>query len=78
MFIARILIAIERMLGFDAPVPVDGAKRLRDQKKIVKRIVTDVSRGNLSLQDTLNGSQYIMSEDVELLRNRNQKHDFCS
>ena len=69
---------MERMLGIDLPVPVVKEKRLRDQKRVMKRVVTDLSRGNLSLQDALNGGQYIASEDIETLRSRNRKHDFCS
>ena len=74
MNLVKILAVVERMLGFDFPKPVSEEQHSRRQKTAVKRIVSHLSRGNLSLQN----GRYIMPEDIEALRHKNQQHDFCS
>lgn len=70
----NILTRIERMLGFNFPVPISDAKRAEDQKKAARRIVAGLSRGNISLQNGL----FITEKDMEKLREDNQKHNFLS
>ena len=83
LFIAKILISVERICGLDLPAPVSRKQRHADQKNIVKRIVSNLACGNLALQNPQNGMQYengglyIMHEDIEALRSKNQKHNFC-
>jgi hypothetical protein len=74
MNIMKMLIFVEHVLGFDFPNPPSEEQRRHNRKKMVKRIVSNLSHENFSLQN----GRYVMEEDIESLRYKNQKHDFCS
>ena len=55
------------------PKPVSEEDVKRNRKRLIRRIVANVSRGNVSLSQ----GRFITTEDVEQMRQKNQKHDFC-
>ena len=72
-WLSNILTSMERLLGFDFPQPVSEKQHRRNQKQLIQRIVADLSRGNITLQN----GHYILEGDIEQLRKSNQSHDFC-
>ena len=55
------------------PKPVSREESKTARKRLVRGIVSDLSRGNVSLQQ----GNFITSNDLERLRSENQQHDFC-
>ncbi|MGL4941607.1 MAG: hypothetical protein ACRC46_00265 [Thermoguttaceae bacterium] len=67
------------MLGYlkewvcrDLPKPVSREKRLRDQDGIVRQIVANLSRGNVSLQS----GNYITEAQLDAMREENRRYIF--
>ncbi|MGL4943965.1 MAG: hypothetical protein ACRC46_12340 [Thermoguttaceae bacterium] len=54
------------------PASVSEEQRTRDRHRRVKRIVSSLARGNVSLQR----GDYITSPDIERLREANRIYDF--
>lgn len=57
----------------DMPKPVSRRENHDSQKRLVRGIVANISRGNVSLQQ----GNFITTNDLERLRAENKKHDFC-
>lgn len=54
------------------PASVSDEQRTRDRHRRIKRIVSGLARGNVSLQR----GNYITSPDLERLRAANREYDF--
>ena len=55
------------------PKPIHQEENKLARKNLVRSIVSDLSRGNISLQQ----GKFITTDDLEQLRRENKKHNFC-
>jgi hypothetical protein len=65
---------LKRQFGLDFPPLVSAEEHIEDQNRLIRQIVANLSRGNVSLQNGF----YVMEEDIEKLRKINRDHDFLA
>lgn len=58
---------------FPLSFPISQQRRKDDRNRLVRRIVRNLARGNMSLQR----GEFVTSSDIERLRAENNKHDFA-
>ena len=73
IFTGATMFSLKERVCRGMPKPVSREESKAARKELIRGIVSDLSRRNVSLQQ----GNFITSNDLEWLRSENQQHDFC-